>query len=199
MPANCCIHTYSCNELGLLYVKSCVCVFGGCCVFNVFVGVFVSCFSYCMIFPHHIVHIEYVRVSVLLKGKKRFAFPHNVRSNTFVSCKHSTHTQTSERILLSYMNKCSTAITTKTTTSKSLSQIYCSNNTSHERFDCNSWARNTHRDTRRPSVCLCMIRKIDQKLLRAHRYSRIGKRSFSFCRFRYLLHSERQKNITKKE
>lgn len=63
---------------------------------------------------------------------------------------------------------------------------------SHERFDCNSWARNTHRDTRRP---VCVIRKIDQKLLRAHRYSN-GKLYLSFT---FQTHSKKKKNETKTE
>lgn len=138
-----------------------------------------------MIFPHHIVHINVCSVNCPSEGKKKnkkqilhFHIHISIHSNTFFRLLANisnirTPTQTNKCILLLYlyMNKCSTAMTTTTTTtettSKSLSQIYCSNNTSHERFDCNSWARNTHRDTRRP----CVIRKIDQKLLRAHRYS----------------------------
>lgn len=111
---------------------------------------------YCMIFPPHRSRWVYGWLSFWRKKwKKVLHFDiHITYMKYFLSLLHTFHTHTHKRILLLYlhMNECSTVttMTTTTTTSELLSQIYCSNNTSDERFDCNSWARNTHRDTRRP-------------------------------------------------
>lgn len=115
--------------------------------------------------------IEWVLSQLFLCKKESFAFQHSHNIYYIYAlpfflfllciCMYTTflhrHTHTLSHNLYVFIHihakECSTVTTmtmTTKTTSESLSQIYCSNNTSHERFDCNSWARNTHCDTRRP-------------------------------------------------
>lgn len=158
-----------------------------------------------MIFPPHRSRWVYGWLSFWRKKwKKVLHFDIHITYIEIFSLAFAHISHTHKRILLLYlhMNECSTVttMTTTTTTSELLSQIYCSNNTSDERFDCNSWARNTHRDTRRPvwfaksikNCCALIVIRINSCI------PHVKKRVRKISTYRFLFFwSEKQTNPAK--